>query len=255
MRITKHITFFYIENRINYINRIISEVNNYPFVTDIYIHTNINFRKELLINNLNGKIQIIVHDMLNEHPYYLTWKCRPYMKEQLENYDLFIYVEDDMLFPKEALNYWLEVKDTLLEKNYNLGFIRIETNTKGEEYVTDLMLPIINNNNIVINNCNFVNNNIQTYCACWIYDKSEFTKWINSSYYNILSMAPYFNDREGSAIGLNSPHITWYKSTILPINNNNKLDPRIRIYHLANNYVDDQNTKLAKIKFSEILLA
>ena len=40
MKITKHISFYYLENRIAYINNIIDETNKYEYTTDIFIHTN-----------------------------------------------------------------------------------------------------------------------------------------------------------------------------------------------------------------------
>lgn len=40
MRITKHITFYFREDRFEYINRIICETNAYEYPADIFIHTN-----------------------------------------------------------------------------------------------------------------------------------------------------------------------------------------------------------------------
>ena len=40
MRITKHITFFFIKERVKFINNIINETNKYKYITDIFIHTN-----------------------------------------------------------------------------------------------------------------------------------------------------------------------------------------------------------------------
>ena len=40
MRFSIHITYFYLESRIAYINRIIQETNKYDHSADIYIHTN-----------------------------------------------------------------------------------------------------------------------------------------------------------------------------------------------------------------------
>ena len=83
MKITKHICYYYIENRLCYINKIICETNKYKFATDLYIHTNsITLKKEDLNKYTNGIINIIYHDLSNIHPFYLTWKCRNLLKKQ-----------------------------------------------------------------------------------------------------------------------------------------------------------------------------
>ena len=40
-KIAIHVSFFYIESRIQYVNRIIEATNQYDCVADIFIHTNI----------------------------------------------------------------------------------------------------------------------------------------------------------------------------------------------------------------------
>ena len=105
MKISYHITFFYIEERIQYLKLIIQECQKYFHSTDIFIHTNQHFDLNLELNKTytNGNIKIIVHDLTNIHPYKLTWCCRPLMKKQVNEYDVFIYGEDDILIYVETL--------------------------------------------------------------------------------------------------------------------------------------------------------
>ena len=92
MKVTKHVSFFYIESRICYVNKIIDETNIYEIETDIYIHTNNeNLTSDQLNKYENGSINIVCHDLSNIHPYYLTWKCRDLMKQQKDEYDIFMY--------------------------------------------------------------------------------------------------------------------------------------------------------------------
>lgn len=73
MKITKHISFFYLEDRIQYINKIIDETNNYEIYTDIFIHTNKKDLLEEIFNKFeNGLLKIIYHDLSDENPFYLT---------------------------------------------------------------------------------------------------------------------------------------------------------------------------------------
>jgi hypothetical protein len=248
MKIAKHITFYYSNEyipRIKYINRIIQEVNKYGHEVDIFIHTNNNFQHDLLDINNSGKLSIIVHSLSDEHPYYLTWKCRNMLLTQKDIYDIFIYIEDDMLIPKDTLLYWLENKDIVIKNNYNLGFIRIEIDDDGIEYTSDFSQYQKTLHNIIdINNIQYILNDENPYCAMWIYDRNEFSKFINSGFYNLNnSSIQVYGIREKSAIGLHGLHTPYYKGTILPIVNN-YLDPRCKIYHMANNYINH----IAKIK-------
>ena len=249
MIITKHICFYYIEERIKYINRIINETNKYIYTTDIYLHTN---NKDLLISTFdtytNGIIQIVYHDLTNIDPFKLTWKCRDLLLSQKDNYDIFMYIEDDILVPNNALEYWIKYNEKLVNDGYNLGFLRIET-FNNEEYSTDLygeyFDTIIN-----INNENYCVNNKNPYCAFWIYNKNEFNRFVNSHYYNIDNIHGY-GVRESSAIGLHGKHTYWYKSTVMPISNNKLIDS-CKIYHMPNNYVNTGSLH-GTIKFNEAL--
>jgi len=156
MKITKHISFYFLIDRIVYINNIIDETNKYEYTTDIFIHTNnIDLQEGVFNNYTNGCIKIIYHDLSNIHPFYLTWKCRELLQQQRNEYDIFMYIEDDILVPYKAIQYWLEYNQILLEMNYNLGFVRIEVED-GIEYITDLYGEIFDT---------FIDLNEKKYCV------------------------------------------------------------------------------------------
>jgi len=252
MRITKHISFYYFENRILYVNKIIDETNNYELETDIYIHTNNKNLEESAFNKYtNGCIKIVYHDLSHINPFYLTWKCRDLLRQQKDEYDIFMYIEDDILVPYKAIKYWLEYNEKLIEMKYNLGFVRIEVKN-NDEYITDLegvkFDTIIN-----LEDKTYCVNNKSTYCAFWIYNKNEFNKFVNSKYYDINNIDCFYSNmiREKSAIGLTNVN-GWYKNTIIPIINNN-LIYNCRIYHMPNNYVTDKTNGFATIKFDEAI--
>jgi len=252
MKITKHITFFFLENRICYINNIINETNTYEYTTDIYIHTNNKDLQESSFNEYkNGSLKIIAHDLSNENPFYLTWKCRDLLKQQMNDYDVFMYIEDDILVPYKAIQYWLEHNEILIENGYNLGFVRIEVDNDNEEYITDLTRKL--NTIIKLNDIDYCINNINSYCAFWIYNKNEFSRFVSSNFYNIqhiLNITQWYGIREASAIGLHDGSNNWYKGTLIPIINNKLIDS-CRIYHMQNNYVISKCSPFAKIKFNE----
>lgn len=250
MKISKHISFFYLEDRICYINNIINETNKYEYITDIYIHTNNKVLHESSFNTYtNGCIKIICHDLTNINPYYLTWKCRNLLKNQKNDYDIFIYIEDDILVPYKAIKYWLKYNEKLIEMNYNLGFVRIEVKN-DTEYITDLYGEKLDTTIKLYNNTYCVNNK-NPYCAFWIYNKKEFNRFVNSKYYDINNI-PNYGIREKSAFGLHSAEINWYKSTLIPIIDNKLIDD-CKIYHMPNNYVLNKKTLFATINFNEAI--
>jgi hypothetical protein len=251
MKITKHISFFFLENRIVYINRIINETNKYEYTTDLFIHTNnVYLNKDMLEPYINGQLVIIYHDLSFIHPFFLTWKCRELLYQQRNDYDIFIYIEDDILIPFKAINYWLKYNEQLIEKKYNLGFVRIEIDENGIEYITDLfgekMDTIIH-----LDGTTYCVNNKNPYCACWIYNKGEFNRFVNSPYYNINNIVDY-GIRESSAIGLHGLKTDWYKHTLIPIVNNKLIDD-CKVYHMPNNYVCDHTTLHGSIAFDDAI--
>jgi hypothetical protein len=253
MRITKHITFFFREDRIEYINRIICETNTYKHSTDIFIHTNEKtLRKDMLSEYINGTLTIISHDFSQRHPHYLTWSCRGLMRDQRDEYDIFIYIEDDILVPRKAIDYWLERNEELISLGYNLGFVRIEM--EGDiEYMTDLLGETYDTV-LELNGKPYCLNNINPYCAFWIYNKSEFTKFVESPYYHIENIHGY-DERAASAIGLHGTSTPWYKGTVIPLKEN-KLIGDCRLYHMPNNYVNrrDGYFEFARLcKFTEAI--
>lgn len=246
MKITKHITFFYIPERIQYINRIIDETNTYMYRTDIFIHTNNNsIPVDLFHTYTNGSINLVYHDLSGIHPFLLTWACRGLLKSQKDDYDIFMYIEDDILVPKKALEYWLKYNEDLISESYNLGFVRIET-YNNEEYITDITNQI--DTIIMINGVQYcVNKN--PYCAFWIYNKDEFNNFINSRFYNLESIPQKHPIRELSAIGLHGDEFPWYINTVIPIENG-MLTDACRVYHMPNNYVNTGGC-FATIKFKD----
>jgi len=241
MIIVTHICFFYIKERISYLNRIIHETNKYKYTTDIFIHTNEIFSDKYLDKYTNGKIWIVYHDLTNEHPFYLSWKCRDLLKKQKDDYDIFMYIEDDILVPHNTLEYWLKYNEKMIEMNYNIGFVRIEIDKNNIEFMTDIH-NVQFNKSIELNGEKYCINDINPYCAFWIYNKKEFHKFVNSKYYNINNILRigFYPIRESSAIGLHGFGTNWYKNTIIPMKDG-KLINDCKIYHMPNNYINNNN--------------
>jgi len=234
----------------------LEETNNYPFTTDIFIHTNQKFSKDQFMFYNNGSLSIVFHDLSGIHPFYLPSLTRKLLKDQRNDYDVFIYVEDDILIPNQAINYWFIHKDTLLKHNYNLGFVRIEVDKKGDEYISDVCHSADMSSlgylttQISIDEKQYILNDKNPYCAFWIYDKQEFNKFVDSKYYDIRNVSGY-DIRAVVAIGLHGVETGWYKGTIIPMKDN-QLVNECKVYHLPNNYVHRENYWIC-LKFNEVV--
>ena len=188
MKAAAHIVFKFKKDRIAYLQSIIKEFEKYPFFVDVFIHSDKKLDTNLTFDQYsNGKI-ILKKLNLRKYFIYKGWKyrlafsARKLLAKQKDEYDIFIYLEDDILIPKEAIDYWLTYKDLCISQNYNLGFLRVEKKN-GEEYLTDLTIKL--NKTLKIDDNKFIINDKSPYSAFWIYDKDEFKKWVESDLYNL----------------------------------------------------------------------
>lgn len=273
MKITVHITFYYRlsdipgnatgrnadnETRLQYLNRMIDAINTYDHPTDIYIHSNTPiFTKDMLHENTKGIIHIFYYDVSNEWRWNLTFKHRQAMEAQKDDYDVFMYTEDDILFRKESLEYWLETKDKLNGLGYNPGFVRVEVSDTKEEYTSDLGISPCGQINrritklLQLDDTTYGVNDINTYTGFWIYDKKEFHHFLTTPFWKITDWNPeLWGPVERYTIGMNGNDQGRYKATLIPLVSEKELDPRSKVYHMPNNYIGG-DWKL--FKFNELI--
>ena len=236
-KIAVHITLFLGKNylnRINFLRKIIDCYKKISKNLDIFIHINKKLPNKYKINDVN----YILHNLSLEDPHFLSWKSRKLIYEQKDIYDVFIYSEDDILFTKNNFDYWINFKDICITNNFNLGFIRVEKNN-NKIYSIDVTTQL--NKYLIINNNRFIVNDINPYCAFWIYDRQELNKFINSNIWNFNWRNEFtYGVREMSAIGWHGLKMTRYKDTLIPLVKNNKkkyiVNLHSLIHHLTNNY-------------------
>lgn len=71
------------------------------------------------------------------NPWSLPFLHRPYFSERLDDYDLFIYTEDDTLLEEHHITAFLEVNDRLPEDAVP-GFLRFEVDSRGRRSYNDI---------------------------------------------------------------------------------------------------------------------
>jgi len=261
-KIAKHITFFYNEQRhsnIEYLKKIIDNVNSYKYNTDIFIHTNTT--KDiigLLNNNEKGTLKQVVHDLGNQNPWYLPWNTRSVIKDQVNDYDIFINSEDDVIISKESLDYWLNNKDKVMKHNYNLGFFIMEVRDDKVEVAVNISK--MKNGTIdqrlhkvvTLDGQNYILNDQNTHVCSWIYDKREFGRFLHCPYYNPANVRGY-GVCESEKVGLHGLYTDWYKGTLIPLVSETTLHEGSKLYHLPNKYWNLPTSDWAQYPFDEIV--
>ena len=229
-----HICFHYVLDRIGYLQKMIENILTYPFLKiDIIVDTNVDPETVNLPENILQKVIIKKH--YPKEPFLLTWEHRPQMAKMVDQYDFFMYTEDDMLLPFNVLQKWYE--DTLfLWPNYTRGFTRIETKN-NIAYHTDSTKP--NNGPIIkLNGKNFVKGYYQ---AMWIYTKEQFKFYMSTKEWNW--------DKQIKTSRINAAYGMFYsKPPLIDIEYENNI-----IYHLPNNYVTNAKSQFAKIQIKNLI--
>jgi hypothetical protein len=146
MKVAVHIAFYYLERRLPFLRQMLESVSAIPHDLDVFIHTNRELR--LTSEAAHFNLCVVKHSVLEPpipraaydvipfrlrerlDPFLLTWKPRRQILEHLEDYDAQAYLEDDIGLTTEGFDYWLNYKDTCISRDYNLGFLRVETDHK-----------------------------------------------------------------------------------------------------------------------------
>jgi hypothetical protein len=222
-----HVTYWHSEKRFKYVNELIKSLNSLSCKTQVFVHT----------NNLKLKLHypalVVFHDMTGQDGHTLSWKHRPIMASTYINYDAVMYIEDDILFNQNNLEYWYSNHSLCSRHGYNLGFLRIEYD-RDKAYCTDISpkfskcqpLP----KEVNLDNELFYLNDNNFYSGLWILDQEEF-EWFSAQAYFDLNICPYYfgYKREAAAVGA----IPMFKGTLLKDDIKGQT-----VHHMPNNYIN-----------------
>jgi hypothetical protein len=209
---------------------ILSTLWEYDMEVRVIIDTQERFE---VITNLD----LEVHVHAPAHPYHLTWYHRAHFLRELENYDYFMYIEDDMEIPFENFKNYLK-NFKLLWPSFVPSFVRLET-FEREKYIVDAV------------NRNFKRYEIEgrefiglsnPYHAFWIMPQKELKETLRPDFARLDTW------RE-----LAASYPMWeLKKTPLVEITNGQIEPLCYSYHLTNNYAPDLNTPFGKIKITDL---
>ena len=110
-----------------YLSRLLDEYRKMPYDVHIVVLSNVP-------KNLSPEIEVRV-GLPAKNPRSLPFGHKSILAERLEQYDLFIYSEDDTLITEQNIEAFLKVT-ALLPENEVAGFIRSETDATGKLYIS-----------------------------------------------------------------------------------------------------------------------
>jgi hypothetical protein len=257
MNIAVHIAFYYIESRLQYLEKILKNLSTIPHDIKVFIYSNKNFDLSSSFENI--EVGVIPYNFLDDtrrlkslykfipsmlkhyvDPYYLTWKNRAYVKGLIEQYDIQIYMEDDIGFTNNTFNYWIDYKDICINNDFNLGFLRVEADKDNRLFCTDLFKSPTKI--ISIENQLFLLNDINVYCGFWIYDKKELKSFTKTDEWRFdFKKYKQYRTREKSAIGWHGVNMKRYQGTVIPLqffqDNTYVIHDDCKVHHFPNNYI------------------
>lgn len=242
--LSAHITFYYNPPRIQKLNSVIDALIDCRQIDkkDIWIHTNIAF--DIKRNDVN----VVVHDCSSlMSPRHLSWLHRPLLKSQVGNYDYYMYLGDDLLVPQKAFDYWFECNQNVSDFGYELGFLRIEIDESGNEYVLDLLRDEKHSDRVQINAVDhaLLRRNFKGF---WILENCKMIKFAEDE--NFCSVPNFIE--HSIELAERGPQHEYNTKTLIPIKDSH-LDSRCRVYHVSNNYWSNQNSGHAKVLYKDCI--
>lgn len=112
-----------------YLERLVNEYKSMSYDIDIVVLSNI--PKEL-----SPDIEVRV-GLPAKNPWSLPFRHKELFAERIDEYDLFIYSEDDTLIKQENIEAFVRVQE-ILSENEIAGFLRYEEDTEGKKYCSSI---------------------------------------------------------------------------------------------------------------------
>ncbi len=253
-RLLVHIAFHYNEARFDYLFRVLSEIGSYNFKNiDVYIDTNSNKLSSRISEGdypgISG-IKVLLHDNL-DHPFLLTWKHRENIESLKNQYDYFMYIEDDIAVTYDALQRWRDDSVFLDPYGKIRGFIRTEINSKNETVSTDYVKPVRCKDVLFIDKRTFIAPQ-NPYQGFWFYSKKQFDDFYASECWINGNCDWEVRERASAGMIWKGGKSAKDHCLVVPL-----IDLTIPDYvyvsHLPNNYAMNKKEKHGSLKISGIM--
>jgi len=225
------VAFHYNEKYIPYLKETVSDfLSNYKLNVHIIIDTNSQQGADAVYELFGDDVEVCIHDSL-QHPFHLTWKHRVHIRDNIDKYDVFMYVECDLKLPFENFSNFMENWDLVWPHGVPVLF-RIEEKN-GVYYNSDAekRIKIPTDEVVSINDKKFVILDPTTkhplpYHAMWICPQKALKEIIPNDFVKVSKSretAASFLIWEMKKVG----YLEMEKSVV---------SSKTYVYHLPNNY-------------------
>jgi hypothetical protein len=249
-RLLVHIAFHYSPGRERYLERVLQGIRKYHFAgLRLVVDTNVEAAREITLPAAEGMdLHWRIHDQLKD-PFELTWQHRLAMPASIDQFDYFMYMEDDMLVPFPALQRWRSDSVKLWPRGYLRAFLRTECNSAGDQVVTDQTEPArAGNYRLLSREAWYYPEN--PYHALWIYSREQLREFISSPAW-IDGNNPEWGIRERAAGGMIWAHGEPHRC-LLPLDSTRRVHPDAWIRHLPNNYALDPESEYGRLSLEQL---
>jgi SAM-dependent methyltransferase len=120
------------EKNLRYLKSIITSYQGLPWPVDIVVFSE-------APKNLDPAVRVIV-GLPNRNPWSLPFAHKAFFAQQLQQYDLFVYTEDDMEIAEQHIQAFLEATPAL-DPDEIAGYLRYEIDQSGSKIFTDIHGP------------------------------------------------------------------------------------------------------------------
>lgn len=234
-------------------------LSNYP-ESDIIIDTNslISEREISKKFGLSHRLRVFVHGSL-DHPFHLAWMHRRHFRRNLAEYDVFMYVEDDIFVPRENYLNYLEVFAILWPK-FIPSFVRTEEKD-GVLYCADAFVTtkIGRYDVIEIGGRKFVTLD-NPYHAFWIMTRDALRESMNGDFERVYEGDKWIREIAAS-YGLMPgirPCVKWgsydvQKRGLVEVDRKMMVSPLCMVRHTTNKYINDKAFNFGKIRMDRLI--
>lgn len=268
------ITFHYVEERLKYLAEVCDNLVEIAPIINLTIVTNVKEEEKIekikaLVNQDKIDLEFLIPHGLG-HPYLLAWSHLDVFRKKIEDetYSHFLYLEDDIKITRENTTYWLEARQKLKKHGFIPGFFRIERNDHdGNFYSSDVMEKMSMYDCPVFNaqgETSFINI-VYPYQGLYLLDRELMNEHLNGP-----SSNPDFDHSDGGLFRIQGHDMraraafcltfvnvpSGFRSRyVLPFNNkSNQIESYCFVHHLPNNYTNNLNHNIGKIKVTEVFI-
>lgn len=205
-----------------YLEQLVCEYRSMPFTVDLLIVSNIEKKPACDIECLVG--------LPNKNPWSLPFSHKKLFAERADQYDLFIYSEDDILITERNLMSFLDAT-AVLHDDEVIGFLRIEKGVDGEVNYPDVHAyfhwdPTSVRSRGRYTLANFTNE----HAACYVLTRAQLAKAVASGGFTV---EPHEGKYDLLCSAATDPYTQCGLTKLIPISH---LDD-FTVHHLSNKYV------------------